>query len=172
MPHGTIKKLTDRGFGFIDMGHGDYSFSGPPYKTQPTKNSTKVSRWNTKKAKAPKGGVPKMLGSRNDVRAVGQKAFTEAKAEAPASFGRCDCSLFELDAATARSCLTDEASRLAANGCRQARRVIPRDVHGATSLASASQARLFKDQMVGSGHFLPGMLRRNPGIQRVENISS
>ncbi len=26
MPHGTIKKLTDRGFGFIDTGHGDLFF--------------------------------------------------------------------------------------------------------------------------------------------------
>ncbi len=26
MPHGTIKKLTDRGFGFIDTRHGDLFF--------------------------------------------------------------------------------------------------------------------------------------------------
>ena len=26
MPQGTIKKLTDRGFGFIDTGHGDIFF--------------------------------------------------------------------------------------------------------------------------------------------------
>ncbi len=26
MPHGTIKKLTDRGFGFIDTGNGDLFF--------------------------------------------------------------------------------------------------------------------------------------------------
>ena len=26
MPHGTIKKLTDRGFGLIDTGHGNLFF--------------------------------------------------------------------------------------------------------------------------------------------------
>ena len=63
MPHGSIKKLTDRGFGFIDTGHGDLFFHRSALQDATYEELHEVCRWNTKKEKAPKDGVPKRLGS-------------------------------------------------------------------------------------------------------------
>ena len=49
MPQGIIKKLTDRGFGFIDTGGGDLFFHKSAVQNTTYEELREVKPWNSRK---------------------------------------------------------------------------------------------------------------------------